>query len=138
MAYKYCPHCGEDVQVLMGGEAPAAAASSGAKEVIRREVTTKEKDRLWGLLQLPVRLVPIGVLVDESKTPIALVLEDPDKRFWAGTNGEVKLLGELGVPDMPAPPVPGTTNPATVPSHLCNTDSAASRAARGSKRYGQA
>src|SRR4051812_47432889 len=105
MPINFCPHCGEDVQMAADvAAAPAAAPAQDVREVIRREVTTAEKDRLWGLLQLPVRMIPIGVLVDAAQTPIALVLEDEEKRLWVGANGEVKMLGELGVPSMPAPP----------------------------------
>lgn len=129
MDINFCPHCGQDL-------APKPAPTE-EKQVIRREVTTAEKDRLWGLLHLPVDLVPIGVLVDASASPIALVLDDKEKRLWAGAHGEVKMLGDFGVPDMPAPPVPGNGHPATVPSHLCNTSSKSESERRGRERYGR-
>ncbi len=154
MAIKFCPHCGEVIEMLM---APAAqpeatapiAPAEGEVEVVRREVTSTEKDRLWGLLPLPSRVVPIGVLTDKTQTVIALVCEDDNKRLWACVNGEVKMMGELGMPAIPEPPAPpqaaaatpapapAPAQPATVPQHICNSDCSAAREARGQNRYGK-
>lgn len=148
-AIKFCPHCGENVQLL--SDAPSgvpAAAGAGAQEVVRREVTAAEKDLIWGLLQLPLRLIPIGVLSDSAGETLALVLEDPESRLWLGSNGEVKMLGDIGIPGMPPPPPENGGRPATVPNHpspsgmennlsahICRT-SAGENESRGQARYG--
>lgn len=141
MPANYCPHCGENVQLLSEAEPAAAAAPAPAPaEIIRREVTTKEKDRIWGSLPLPYRLVPIGVMGEDGAENV-LVCEDDDKRLWALSNGEAKLLNMVTPPPMPAPPVPAplAANPPTVPLHNCyRLEPPGAREDRGRDRYGSA
>lgn len=138
--FDYCPHCGENLQVLA-----AAAAPPAPREVIRREVTSAEKDRLWGFLPLPFQMVPFGV-VSQNGEAVGLACADPDKRMWELRAGEAKLL-EAPVSAPSASPAAAPINapmpafadaqPPTVPEHVCANDSSAIRENRGAARYGK-
>lgn len=136
MAFKFCPHCGEDVGVL--ADAGAAAAAPAKQSVVRREVTSHEVEQVWGLLPLPFHIVPFGVVVDANKQPTALACQDNDGKHWALAGGQVTLLGDVdGAEAAPLPlPTPQATKPPTVPEHICNTDGESKREARGGARYG--
>lgn len=144
MAIKFCPHCGEDVQMLTdaGVASPAAAAlEPGASKmaVVKREVTSKEIENLWGNLPLPFHIIPFGVVVDAAQTPLALACHDNDGGRWALARGETRMLGDVGIPELPgaAQDSPSLAQPMTVPDHLCNSDNANARADRGQARYGK-
>lgn len=135
---KFCPHCGEDVR-LAGDPGAAAPQGAGAPSVVRREVTSKEVEGLWGLLPLPFHVIPFGVVVDGAGAPAALACADDDGKDWALAGGEVRALdaerpAAASVPDpAPAP----ASQPPTVPSHVCNAaDCPDRRAGRGAARYG--
>ncbi len=137
--FDYCPHCGENLQLTAEVAAPAAPAAS-VREVIRREVTSAEKDRIWGFLPLPFQMVPFGVVTQNGEA-VALACSDPDKKLWELRLGEAKMLEQPTAPATspePPPPAPGPIidQPPTVPNHLCMNDSSSLRQERGAKRYG--
>lgn len=146
--FDYCPHCGENLKVLAEVSAPipeaTAAPAAPERAVVKREVTSREKDAIWGFLPLPFQMVPVGVL-ESGGAAVALVCEDPDNRLWELAAGESRLL-EAPVRAPSASPAAGDVSPVamppaatqpTVPEHACmNSDSAAARAARGAKSYG--
>lgn len=145
MPFDYCPHCGENLKVLAEVIAPApapAAPPAPVRSVVKREVTSREKDDLWGFLPLPFQMVPFGVVELDGKA-VALACADPEKRLWELAAGESKLL-EAPAPApsaspsvVPANPPPAATQP-TVPEHVCmNSDSASARAKRGGEKYGR-
>lgn len=142
--FDYCPHCGENLAIVAPVVADVPAAP--VREVIRREATSAEKDRIWGFLPLPFQMVPFGVVTLNGEA-VALACTDPDKRMWELAKGEAKLLDA----PVPAPsaspaaasveattPTPVVAQPPTVPNHLCMNDSSSRRAERGAKRYGGA
>lgn len=146
--FDYCPHCGENLAIV----APVAAAPPPApvREIVRREATSAEKDRIWGFLPLPFQMVPFGVVAVNGEA-VALACTDPDKRMWELAKGEAKLL-DAPVPAPSASPAaapvnapaavptaaPAVAQPPTVPEHVCMNDSTSLRQARGAKRYGGA
>lgn len=144
MAIKFCPHCGEDVQMAAeGGVATPAAAElqPGATKmaVVKREVTSKEIENLWGNLPMPFHIIPFGVVVDESQTPLGLACHDNDGNRWVLARGETRALGDVGIPELPGATQdpPSIAKPMTVPDHLCNNDNARTREDRGQARYGK-
>lgn len=133
----FCPHCGEDLRALTAPAAPAAPQ----RAIIKREVTSSEVERLWGLLPLPFQITPFGVVVEgPSQEPVALACEDQqDKKQWELARGQVRNLsvGAQEAPSAsPVPQLPATTAPMTVPEHLCSLEGDRGRESRGGKRYG--
>jgi len=136
---RFCPHCGEDLRAILEPSAEPAAAPQ--RTLIKREVTSAEVERLWGLLPLPFQITPFGVVVEgPSQEPVALACEDQkDKKQWELARGQVKNLSvqaEAAPNASPVPQLPATTAPMTVPEHLCSIDSDKGRSSRGEKRYG--
>lgn len=137
MSLRFCPHCGEDLRAMLEtGEDPAPQ-----RAIIKREVTSAEVERLWGLLPLPFQMTPFGVVVEgPSQEPVALACEDQkDKKQWELARGQVQNLsvGAQEAPSAsPVPTLPATTAPMTVPEHLCSLEGDRGREGRGGKRYG--
>lgn len=134
---RFCPHCGENLQRMAGAAEPAPLQ----RAIIKREVTSSEVERLWGLLPLPFQITPFGVVVEgPSQEPVALACEDQqDKKQWELARGQVKNLS-VGIQEAPSaspiPQLPATTAPMTVPEHLCSIEGDKGREDRGGKRYG--
>lgn len=146
----FCPHCGEDLRDLTAVQAEVVAAPpSPARAIVRREVTSTEVERIWGLAPLPFQMRPFGVIVEgQEQLPIALACENRDGQ-WECARGEIRMLSEPTAP-VPAQQAPASypgQAPLTVPSHPapgpgnttlhnCAPEGMGTREARGNGRYG--
>jgi len=129
----FCPHCGEDLrEPLIAEAAPVEeVATPSRRQIIKREVTTREIEALWGLTPLPTGMRPFGVITDGvSDVPQALACESnafKDDKIWELRVGESKLFD----PEIPTKPS------VTAPSHVCNgLTTIEEREQLGNSKYG--
>lgn len=128
----FCPHCGEDLrEPLIADTAPVEEAVPTRRQVIKREVTTREIEALWGLTPLPTGMRPFGVITDGvSDVPQALACESnayKDDKIWELRVGESKLFD----PEIPTKPS------VTAPGHVCNgLTTIEEREQLGNSKYG--